>query len=126
VIEWLWQRQRPVLVLIGPADGKRLAYLQHHLASPSPGMLNLLVNAPLMEVARQLQQCCCYLGNDSGITHLAALLGLPTVALFGPSDPLVWRPPGRLVRMIKEPDLANLPVEKVIEQIEQVLALQGD
>ena len=126
VIEWLWQRQRPVLVLIGPADGERLAYLQHHLAPPSPGMLRLLVNAPLIEVARELQQCGGYLGNDSGITHLAALLGLPTVALFGPSDLLVWRPPGRLVRVIKEPHLANLPVETVIGQIERFLTPQGD
>ncbi len=126
VIEWLWQRQRPVLVLIGPADGERLVYLQHHLAPPSPGMLKLLVNAPLIEVARELQQCGGYLGNDSGITHLAALLGLPTVALFGPSDPLVWRPPGRLVRVIKEPHLANLPVETVIGQIERFLKPQGD
>jgi heptosyltransferase III len=122
VIEWLWRRQHPVLVLIGPADDERLAYLRHNLAPPSPGMLRLLVNAPLIEVARQLQQCCCYLGNDSGITHLAALLGLPTMALFGSSDPLVWRPPGRLVRVIYESDLANLPVETVVEQIERFLA----
>lgn len=35
-----------------------------------------------------------YVGNDSGITHLAAALGVPVVALFGPTDPQVWGPRG--------------------------------
>lgn len=35
-----------------------------------------------------------YVGNDSGITHLAAALGTPTLAIFGATDPCVWRPPG--------------------------------
>lgn len=48
-----------------------------------------------------LKQCCSlllkatvFLGNDSGIAHLAATLGIPTVVLFGPSDPLIWTPKG--------------------------------
>lgn len=46
----------------------------------------------LYDVALLVQSCCGYVGNDSGITHLAAALGVPTVALFGPSDPAVWGP----------------------------------
>lgn len=122
VIEWLWQRRWPVLVVIGPADGDRLAYLRQHLDPPEPKLLALLVNAPLIEVAQQLKGCRCYLGNDSGVTHLAALLGLPTVALFGPSDPAVWGPVGRLVQVIYEPDLANLAVNSVVAQIEMLIS----
>jgi ADP-heptose:LPS heptosyltransferase len=33
-------------------------------------------------------------GNDSGVTHLAAVAGAPVVALFGPTDPALWRPLG--------------------------------
>ncbi|MEO6759991.1 MAG: glycosyltransferase family 9 protein, partial [Saprospiraceae bacterium] len=39
-----------------------------------------------------------YIGNDSGITHLAAAVGTPTLALFGPTDPRIWCPAGRHVR----------------------------
>lgn len=119
VIEHLWQQGWPVLVLIGPADAAQLNYLQRHLRAPAPEMLTLVVNAPLIEVARRLQGCRCYLGNDSGVTHLAALLGLPTLALFGPSDPATWHPVGRLVSVLYEPDLANLSIETVIAGVER-------
>jgi ADP-heptose:LPS heptosyltransferase len=42
-----------------------------------------------------------YIGNDSGVSHLAAYLGLPTVAVFGPSDPEMWRPIGPLVQIVR-------------------------
>ncbi len=81
-----------------------------------PGDLTILENLPLLEVARHLLLCGHYLGNDSGITHLAAMLGIPTVALFGPSDPGVWHPVGRYVEVIHNPDLAHLSVHTVIEK----------
>jgi heptosyltransferase-3 len=120
VIERLWQQRQEVLVVGGPADEERLSYLQQRLVPPARGLLAMLEDAPLIEVARQLQWCRCYLGNDSGITHLAAMLGLPTVAVFGPSDPLVWHPVGpddRLIRVLFEPDLAHLPVDIVVDEI---------
>lgn len=121
VIEAVWRRGWPVLVLTGPADEEQRAYLQRHLVPPSPEMLEMLDGAPLLEVARRLQGCRCYLGNDSGITHLAALLGLPTIALFGPSDPATWRPVGKHVTVIYEPLLAHIAVSAVISAIEQGL-----
>ncbi|HNT87980.1 MAG TPA: glycosyltransferase family 9 protein, partial [Candidatus Hydrogenedentes bacterium] len=41
-----------------------------------------------------------YIGNDSGITHLAAAVGCPTVAVFGPTDPTVWAPRGARVHVV--------------------------
>lgn len=118
VIERLWERSHPVLLLAGPADTERLAYLQRRLAAPpATDLFRVVFNAPLLEVARQLQQCRGYLGNDSGITHLAAMLGVPTVAIFGPSDPVIWRPVGDRVRVIYEPELENLPVDVVMETL---------
>ncbi len=40
-----------------------------------------------------------FIGNDAGPTHLAALLGTPTVAIFGPTSPIIWRPLGQNVRV---------------------------
>lgn len=116
VIECLWQRDYSVLLLAGPADSEHIKYLQQHLTSlPEQTMLTVLVDAPLVEVAQHLRQCQRYLGNDSGITHLAAMLGIPTVALFGPSNPTVWRPVGPHVEVIHVAELAQLPVEVVVD-----------
>jgi len=47
-----------------------------------------------------LLRCSAFVGNDSGVTHLAAMLGLPTVAIFGPTDPRRWAPLGRRVHVL--------------------------
>ena len=118
VIERLWEGSSSVLVLAGPAEAERLAYLRQRLAAPPVAdMFRVLFNAPLLEVARHLQQCRGYLGNDSGITHLAAMLGVPTVAIFGPSDPVIWRPIGERVRVIHVPELEALSVDVVMEAL---------
>lgn len=53
-----------------------------------------------------------YVGFDTGPTHLAAFLGLPTIAIFGPTDPREWRPNGAQVTVIT-PESARGPVESV-------------
>lgn len=50
----------------------------------------------LRGLARWLAAAAVFLGNDSGISHLAAACGVPVVALFGPTDPRVWAPRGRV------------------------------
>jgi len=42
-----------------------------------------------------------YIGNDSGVSHLAAFLGLPTIVIFGPADPRRWKPIGRAVEVVR-------------------------
>jgi ADP-heptose:LPS heptosyltransferase len=58
-----------------------------------------------------------YIGNDSGIAHLAAAVGTPVVALFGPTDPRVWAPPGSNVRVIARPTMAEISVDEVLAQV---------
>jgi ADP-heptose:LPS heptosyltransferase len=41
-----------------------------------------------------------FVGHDSGLTHLAAALGRPTVAIFGPTDPEIWGPRGKHVTVV--------------------------
>jgi hypothetical protein len=65
----------------------------------------------LLELARFLSGARAYVGNDSGITHLAAALGVPTVALFGPTDPAVWGPRGREVRILRAPHSAEAIID---------------
>jgi ADP-heptose:LPS heptosyltransferase len=118
VIERLWQQNRSVLLLAGPADTGRIHDLIQQLSSPPlPDMFKVLTDVPLLEVAYQLQQSKCYLGNDSGITHLAAMLGVPTIAIFGPTDPAVWRPVGPFVKVIYAGALEDVTVDFVMEAI---------
>jgi hypothetical protein len=58
----------------------------------------------LYELACWLASARLYIGNDSGITHLAAAAGAPVIALFGPTDPAVWAPRGPNVRVVRIPE----------------------
>lgn len=125
IIVKLWQQNILVLIFAGPADKERLSALIQLIGTPPmPSLLKTVVNAPLVEVADHLQHCTVYLGNDSGITHLAAMLGIPTVALFGPSSPTMWKPIGPDVRVLYEPELKNLSAEAVLDTIMTVICRQ--
>ncbi|MBP7830233.1 MAG: glycosyltransferase family 9 protein [Kiritimatiellae bacterium] len=84
----------------------------------------VLKEASLRQVASALSACRLYVGNDSGITHLAAALGIPTVALFGPSDAARWGPRGPRVRVIRAPgsELHEVRVESVLQVVRELLA----
>jgi ADP-heptose:LPS heptosyltransferase len=96
-----WQHRLQVIWLAGPAEEPFLPYLQG-LAAAQDHLL--LAGLPLTAVAATLARCRLYLGGDSGLTHLAAAVGVPGVlALFGPTDPLVWAPQGEGVRFLGAP-----------------------
>jgi hypothetical protein len=61
----------------------------------------------LEEVARWLSGASLYLGNDSGISHLAAACGVPSVVVFRASDAAVWTPRGPHVAVLNMPDVAE-------------------
>ncbi len=78
---------------------------------PGSARIRTIRNRPLHEVAQLLSLCRVYVGNDSGITHLAAALGVPTVAIFGPTDPRLWKPVGAQVTIVS-PDTECAPCER--------------
>jgi len=71
----------------------------------------------LHELAEWLARARVYIGNDSGITHLAAALNVPAVAIFGPTDPAIWSPRGDLVRVIHG-NLHEITVEQVLRVVD--------
>jgi heptosyltransferase-3 len=96
-----WEYGLHVVWLAGPAEAEMLPYLG--ALAKAQGQ-TLLANRPLARVARVLSRCRLYLGNDSGLTHLAAAVEAPDVlALFGPTDPRVWAPLGPRVRTLSAP-----------------------
>lgn len=71
--------------------------------------VNLSGQTTVRETVALLHSARLMVGNDSGMTHLASLAGVPVVALFGPSDPQQWRPLGKDVVVMTRPDLACRP-----------------
>jgi hypothetical protein len=104
----LQDREVEALFLLGPAEMERLRpseKVQIHAAA------KCVAHLALTQVIGLLSCADAFLGNDSGVTHLAAGMGVRTVAVFGPTDPFVYRPLGRAVTVFRDPagDFAQKP-----------------
>lgn len=82
------------LLVRGPADDGVAALLE-----TVPGA-RVARDLPLRVLAALLARAGAYVGNDSGVTHLAAASGAPTIALFGATDPRLWAPVGPHVEVV--------------------------
>jgi len=122
--EWWREMGGGVLEVAGPAEAEDPPLL----GSP------IVRDWPLADLATVLGRAALYLGNDSGVSHLAAAAGAAGVVLFGPTDPHRWGPLGaRLVALrarTTAPDgipLASLPAARVIAACQRRFALtRGD
>jgi len=89
-----FMRHFPIHLLLtnGPADEEIVFQFQKVI----PKQINhtLLTCLPLRKLAAILSHCDITVGNDSGVTHIAAASGCPTLALFKNSNPILWRPIG--------------------------------
>lgn len=92
----------------GPAETERLQLFRR--ACPGARLVDEVALTVLAAVYRRAQ---LYVGMDTGPTHLAALLGVPTVAIFGPTDPATWRPLGPRVAVIRQQPIESLSSEDV-------------
>ena len=73
-------------------------------ALPLEQRLDVIAKAPPVVAAAALQRCTLYIGNDSGLMHCAAAAGIPTLGLFGPSWPQLYRPWGRRAAYVSTPE----------------------
>lgn len=104
-----------LLLVGGEAEGERLQRLS---AALPPTRLRVAQSRPLPELARLLQRCACFIGHDSGISHLAAAVGLPTLVLWGDTTEEVWRPSGDKITVLRHPgQLADLSVNQVLDKL---------
>lgn len=111
------------LLLAGEADAPALAATRVALASRDVSVASAQ-GLPLEVVAALMARCAGYVGSDSGLAHLAGMLGTPTVAVFGPTDPARWSPLGPRVRTLRAADarLDHLPAEEVWAALRTLLA----
>ena len=88
---WLNERGLAV-VLTGSGDAQEMNYVSRFAATLSPSPVNLAGRLDFSQLALLLHRAALYVGPDTVTTHLAAAMGAPTVALFGPSNPVKWGP----------------------------------
>lgn len=100
-----------VVVHEGPADHDVVAALRARVRVP----MRELVDPPLPTLAGTMHHAALIIGNDSGVTHLAAAVGAPTLALFVGAN-LAWRPWSRhaRVREVNAPTLTPADVDAVV------------
>lgn len=103
-----------LLLVGGEAETQRLQRLAQHWPADR---LEIAYNRPLSELASKLRSCSAFIGHDSGISHLAAAIGLPTLVLWGPTKQSVWRPLGDHVRILSGPvGLESVDVQSVLKE----------
>lgn len=107
---------RSVHVIAGPVEAERLS-------TPDRASFDAIgghVCDDMQELVSILRHARAYVGVDTGPTHLAAQLGIPTLALFGPTDPAVWSPIGPRVHVLAPPKpecMDWLSVERVYKAL---------
>lgn len=89
VEDFLKRQGYRTIYLVGEADSWLKAYVKNYWESHEP-----------LEIARALKKALLFVGNDSGLSHLASYCGLPTFVFYGPTDPVVWKPVGERVYQI--------------------------
>jgi hypothetical protein len=111
----------PWLLVVGPADSE--------LSAPLMGRSGVVaaLGLPPRVLGAILSRAGVFIGNDSGVSHLAAAFGAPTLALFGPTDPAVWSPVGPSTSVLRSPtrSMADLDPATVLERAAELLESAG-
>ncbi len=82
----------PFQILLGPAEEKKKSFWEKVFPARK-----VIFSATWQQLLQALKTTRVFLGNDSGVTHLAAATGIKTIAIFGPTDPKIWAPRGKYV-----------------------------
>ena len=111
----LYNTSLQLLLIGGEAEGEKLQRLVDGLPVDR---IEINQNIPLSCLAERLLRCCGYIGHDSGVTHIASALGLPTLVLWGPSCEVVWRPLGERVRILnRNNQLSKITINHVVDEL---------
>ncbi|MDD5261939.1 MAG: glycosyltransferase family 9 protein [Methylacidiphilales bacterium] len=100
----------------GEAESELLPQLSSGLKVPH----TVIYNQTLPVCAAVLERCNFFLGHDSGISHLAAAVGIPCQLLFGVTDPDVWAPPGAHVKITRSvKGMESISVDEVLNRLQR-------
>lgn len=115
-----------IIVLYGPGEAEKLR--AEPVLQAVPEAVDLGGDRTLGEVAALLGRCALFVGNDSGLMHLAAAAGTPTLGLFGPSKASEYAPAGVCAHFVAAPgvegeaSIDGLSVQVVLDAAKAVIA----
>jgi len=109
------------VVLAGPGEAERR--MAAPLLSALPDALDLTGRLSLPQAAAVLRRTTLFVGNDSGLMHLAAAAGAPTLGLFGPTSAAEYAPAGACAEPVlaDAAEMSGLPVERVLAAAQRLL-----
>jgi ADP-heptose:LPS heptosyltransferase len=109
------------VVIAGP--GETEAAIARRVIQGLPGTIDLVDRLSLPRIAALLAQSSLFVGNDSGLMHLAAAAGAPTLGLFGPTSAEEYAPAGRRAAALASPDstMDGISVDAVVEAAQRLL-----
>ncbi|MGH7863411.1 MAG: glycosyltransferase family 9 protein [Candidatus Binataceae bacterium] len=102
-----------VLIVVGPAEERIRAQL-------ADCRVARVWSPPLSTLAGLARLARAYLGNDCGVSHLAAAAGAASVVLFGPTDPARWRPLGR-VRVMRGDPIESISIDQALGALDDAM-----
>jgi ADP-heptose:LPS heptosyltransferase len=117
-----------VVVLGGPGEQER--GMAAPVLAALPGAINLVGSLALPEVAAAIARSALFVGNDSGLMHLSAATGTPTLGLFGPSSVREYGPAGRRAAAAAAPtspaldSMPGLTLDTALAAAEALLAAE--
>jgi ADP-heptose:LPS heptosyltransferase len=110
----LRDRGNPVVVLLGEVERERWPAAQVKTLADVASVEN---PQSLLDLLAHVQPARCFIGNDSGPGHLAGILGVPTVSIFGGNDPTRWKPLGPAAEVVRAASIEAVSVEQVLEAV---------
>jgi heptosyltransferase-3 len=91
-------------VAVFAADHERAQALPLLHAIPHHRLIDLVGRVDLLTAAAALRRCAMFIGNDTGLMHIAAAIGIPTLGLFGPSPVEKYAPWGECTAVVRTAD----------------------
>jgi heptosyltransferase III len=108
-----------LLLVSGEAEEEKMDRLIRQLPSQR---YELARNLPLPQLAQRLSACAAFIGHDSGISHLAAALGLPGIVLWGETNEAIWRPRSEQFSILRhETGLKGITPARVLDEVQRLL-----
>ena len=93
------ERSKRIIMLLGPAEEGMLSFFREAVNQMDARLIYCPERDALIDL---LRRASLYIGHDSGITHLAAMMGVPVMAIFRKSSPEQWAPLGPNVKIIRD------------------------
>jgi heptosyltransferase-3 len=122
--DWLHDNHpaAPLLIISGEADTENAATLIGHCTARNIPFQHA-ESLPLSTLGAILARCAFFIGHDSGVSHLAAASGLPSLLLFGPTNPAIWAPQNQHVNTLPSPSgsLDDLRPDTVLKHLRPLL-----